>query len=104
MGSAAVFEEEATLPCTKEEVALLEGNGLGGAGEGHADMTGHIIGSFEGVGEVAVVFGDHAIEELFEIMACAGVGIFHEEEATTGVAAKDSEQTVLERSLVQGGL
>ena len=48
-------------------------------------MRWHIVAPFRTVCEVVGILGHNSIEELFEIVARARIGVFHNDNAATGV-------------------
>src|SRR5687768_4633371 len=86
VGMAAVFPEVDALPGPEAEAAVLEGDGEVHAGEGAADMGGHVVGTFGGVDEEAVAVWNDAGHEGFEVAANIGVGVFLNEQGGGGVA------------------
>ena len=50
--------------------------------------------------EVTGVFRHETVEELFQIAACGGVGIFHDDDAATGVLHKNGDCSVLDTAFV----
>ena len=73
---AAVFPEVEALPCAECKTGILERDGKIDAGEGAADVRGHVVGAFGGVDEEAVAVGNEACHEGFKIAADVGVGVF----------------------------
>ena len=56
----------------------------------YADVAGHMIGAFAGVGEPRGVLRDKALEESMQILPRGRVGIFHNDQAATGVPHEKS--------------
>jgi hypothetical protein len=75
MRGAAVFKDEDPLPGPQGHLAIDNGNNFTCAGEGHAQVTGGIIGTFESVNVVAGLRRD-SFEIAVEISPRARVGIF----------------------------
>jgi hypothetical protein len=75
----AVFPEVNALPGSESEAGILERDREIDAGEGGADVGGHVIGSFGGVDKEAVAVRNDFGHECFEIAANVGVGVFLDE-------------------------
>lgn len=101
MGGRAMLPKKEPLPGSEEQRAVCEWDGFGASSESHLDVAGHIVRTFVGVGEVAVVFWYEAVEEAFKVVTGAWVRIFHENEAAAGVSAKDGERAVLQTGLAE---
>jgi len=91
MAAHAVLPEEDALPGAEAEATVCERNHFGRAGERHLNVARHVVGTLIGVGEVGVVFRHEAIDKAFEIAPRRRIGVFHNDEATAGVAAKDGD-------------
>ena len=63
-------------------------------------MRGHVVAAFRIVREVIGVFRHQAVEKLFQIPSCGGVGIFHDYDAATGVLDKNGDDSVLNAALI----
>lgn len=59
-------------------------------------MAWHIVRSFESVGESGIVLGDQALEKIFQVAPCGGIGIFHQHQAAAGVLAVDIDETAVD--------
>ncbi len=104
MWGVPVFPEKNALPCSQAEAAVVKRDDLCCAGEGHFDMTRHVVRAFEGVGVVGVMLGDELVHEVVQIDAGARIGILHDDQTATGVLAKNGhgacpEACFAERSL-----
>ena len=88
-----MFEEEDPLPCSQKHAAGGDGDGLGRSGQGHAKVTGHVIGPFGGVLKPWRVLGDKPVEKLMKIPASRRVCVFHDYKAATGVADEHGDNT-----------
>ena len=97
MRTAAVFEEKDALPGAEGHAAVDDWNDLTRSGECHADVAGHVVGSFERVNEPRGVFRYEFFKKHLEVAARRGVGIFHDHEARAGVAHEDRDRAVLNR-------
>ena len=92
VGGGAVLENVDALPCSERHAALLHGNRQLGEGEGGPYVSGHIVGTFDGVAIQAVVLGDQAIEEGIEVVDDVGVGILLDGQGCRSVLHKYGEQ------------
>ena len=81
-----MFEEEYSLPCSQKHASGGDRDGLRSSSQGHAEVTGHVIRSFDGVLKPRRVFGNKPLEKLMKVPAGRRVGVFHDHEAATGVA------------------
>ena len=95
--AAAVFEEKDALPGAEGHAAVDDRDDLAGAGECHADVARHIVGSLERVNEPRRVFRHEFFEKHLQVAARRRVGIFHDHEARAGVAHEDRDRAVLNR-------
>lgn len=50
--------------------------------------------------EVIGIFRHEALEKLFQVASRGGVGIFHDDDAATGVLNKNCDRSVLDAALV----
>jgi len=101
MAAGAVLPEEDALPGAEAEAAIGKGNDFGGAGEGHFDMTGHIVRAFVSMRKMRVVFGDQAVDKTLQITTCGRICIFHDHQAAAGVAAEDGNRSFFHSGLPQ---
>jgi len=65
----------------------------------HFDVTRHIIGPFVRMRKIRVILWYEAIDEALQIAARGRVGIFHNDQAATGMAAKDRNRTFAQTGL-----
>jgi len=86
-----MLEEKEALPSSEGHPCVDDGNDLASAGQGHADVGGHVIRSLVGVDKVGGVFWNEVIEEGLEVSPGTGVGIFHDDQARAGVLDKDGD-------------
>lgn len=103
MGGGTVLEEIDALPGAEGEMAGEERDGKMDAGEGGADVGGHVVGAFEGVDVVAGGFGGQAFEVADEVGLDVGVGVFLDDEGGGGVAAEEGEEASGEALLADPG-
>lgn len=94
MRRAAVLEEKDTLPGAEGHFSVDDRDHFAGASESHANVAGHVIGAFVSVGEPGSVFGHETFEKFFEVMTGFRVGIFHDDEAGTGVRDKYGDRAL----------
>jgi len=99
MGITAVFEKKNTLPGAECHPAFDDGNDFTGAGERHADMTGHVVRAFVGVDKPRRVFRHQFIKKYFKIPPRARICILHDDQAGTGVADKHRYRAMLNSSI-----
>ena len=88
-----MLPEEDALPGTQGHAAVHYRDLLIRLREHHLDMARHIVGAFVCMGKVGIVGRNEAVEVAFEVDARSRVGIFHEDQARTGVLAKNGEHT-----------
>lgn len=93
MGGAAMFEDVEALPIAQRERALDDGNRELYATEHGADMSGHVVRTFEGVTVEAAFLGDHAIEVGAEIGEDVGGSVLLNGKGRGGVLDEESEET-----------
>lgn len=89
-----MLEEKDTLPGAEGHFSVDDWDHFAGSGERHANVTGHVIGTFVGVSEPGSVFGHEAFEKFFEVMTGFRVGIFHDDEAGTSVCNKNGDRAL----------
>ena len=80
-----MLEEKDPLPGPQSHPAIDNRNDLTTSTQHHANVGGHVIRTFVGVNKVWRVFRNKMIKERMKIRARAGVGIFHDDQARTGV-------------------
>ena len=95
MGITAVFEQKNALPGAECHSAVDDGNDFTGAGERHADMTGHIVRTFVGVDKPRCVFRHQFIKKYFKITPGTRICILHDHQTGTGVADKHRYRAML---------
>lgn len=76
-----------TLPDAEGEATVGNRDLFRGAGEGSADVGGHIIRAFRAV-DVVVAFGHQFCQEVAEVAKHVGVGVFLNHQASGGMAQK----------------
>jgi hypothetical protein len=90
MWRAPVFKEKNALPRSELHFSIDHRYGLTGARQCHPDMRWHIVAALGTVREVIGIFWHQAIEKLFQVAARSRIGVFHDQNATTGVLNKHS--------------
>lgn len=88
MGGVAMLKEKNSLPGTEVHLSIDNRHRLAGAREGHANVRRHVIATFRLVHEVICIFRDKPIEKFFKITSRGRIGVFHDDEAATGVLNK----------------
>src|SRR2546422_4788833 len=89
MRGAAMLEEKNTLPGSELNFPIGNRHGFAGAREHHADMRWHVVAAFRAMREVIRIFRDEAIEKFLEIFSRRRIGVFHHDEAATGMLNKN---------------
>lgn len=89
MGRGAVFPQEDALPRAQLHPATSHGDDFTGAGQSHFNVTGHIIGAFQRVPKIRIIFRHEPIQPTLEIPTSCRIGIFHDHQAATRVLAKN---------------
>jgi hypothetical protein len=89
MWRAPMFKEKDPLPRSKLHFAIHNRHDLAGARQCHPDMRWHIIAALGTMREIISIFRHEPIEKLFQVAACCGIGVLHNEEAATGVLNKN---------------
>ena len=67
-------------------------------------MTGHIVRSLKDMSKVGIILGNQAFHPILKVAPCARVGVFHDHEATAGMAAKHSQQSFEQARIAQNVL
>ena len=91
-----MFKKKNSLPRPKEKMAFVERDGFARARQRHLDVARHIVRPLERVGEMRIVLRHEAVEPRIEIAARGGVGVFHDDEAATRVAAEKRRDPALQ--------
>ena len=86
--STAMLEEKNSLPSPEVHFSIDNRHRLAGARQSHANVRRHIVAAFRPVREVICVFRHQAIEKFFKITSRGRIGVFHDDEAATGVLNK----------------
>ena len=80
-----MFEEKNALPRAELRVAVGDRNHFARAGQNGANMRSAIVAAFSGMLKIGRVLGHETLEEFLEITPGARVGVFHQNQAATGV-------------------
>ncbi len=99
-----MFEQENALPGSELHFSIDNRHGLAGARQDHADMRRHIIAAFGTVREVTGFFRHEAVEEFFQITSRSRIGIFHDDQAATGMLDKHRRRPVPDAARIDLGL
>lgn len=85
--SAAIAElaEVYALPGTEEKLPITHGDRQIRPHQSRLDMSGHVVGSFDGVDIVGIAFGNELVENRPKVMADVRVGVLVQGEAGAGV-------------------
>ena len=84
-----MFEKENALPRSELHFSVDNRHCLAGARQDHADVRWHVIAAFGTVREVIGILRHESVEELFQIASRSWIGIFHDDDAATGVLNKN---------------
>ena len=99
-----MFEQENALPGSELHLTIDNRHGLAGARQDHADMRRHIIAAFGAVREVIGIFRHEAVEEFFQITSRGRIGVFHDDQAATGMLDKHGRRPVPDAASIDLGL
>ena len=88
MWRSPVLKEKDALPRSELHFSIDHRYGLARARQCHPDMRWHIIAALGTVREVSGIFRHQPIEKLFQVAARGRIGVFHDENAATGVLNK----------------
>ena len=84
-----MFKEANALPRSKLHFSVGNRQCLARARQGHADVRWHVIAAFGAVREVIGILRHQVVEEVLQIAARSWIGIFHDDDAATGVLNKN---------------
>lgn len=73
-GLIAVFAQVDALPYPEGQRPVAHWDGNASAQHGGLDVSGHVVGAFDGV-DKRLVLGDHAVEAGFEVGADVRIGV-----------------------------
>ena|ERR1700730_1120411 len=99
MRIAAMLEQKNSLPSAELHPPIDNRHSFACAGERHADVRWHVIGTFVVMLEV-LILRDEFVEESFQVAACRGRGVLHRNQTATGVLHKNSNNTFAHFALV----
>jgi len=99
-----MFKEENALPCSKLHFFVRNRQCLARARQGHADVRWHVIAAFGAVREVIGILRHQVVEEVLQIAARSWIGIFHDDDAATGVLNKNRSGPISKAASVDLGL
>ena len=94
MRGAPVLEQQNPLPGSELHFAVDNRDCLAGMRQGHADVRRHVIAAFRTVSEVISIFRHQTIEKFLQVVSRRGIGVFHYDDAATGVLYKDSQSAI----------
>ena len=83
-----MLEEKNSLPGPEVHLSIDNRHRLAGAREGHANVRRHVVAAFRPVREVIRIFRHQVIEKFLQITPRGWIGVFHYDEAATGVLNK----------------
>lgn len=98
VSGAAVFPKKYPLPGPEQQPPVSKRHRFTGARKRHLDVTRHVVGTFCRMFEVRVTFRNQSIEPPFEIATRGGICVFHDQQRTTRVLAKNRDYTARERA------
>ena len=87
------------LPGAEGEPPAEDRDAEGGGGEGRLDVRGHVVGSFDGVGEERVVRRHQPLEPGVEVAARGRVGVLLDGEAGRRVPDEERAQPLVGAAL-----
>lgn len=97
-----MFKQENSLPCAECHFAVLNRDGLAGAGERHPNVAGHVIRAFQRVDKPRCVLGHEFLEKHFEVAAGRGIRVFHDDQTGTGVAHEHAHDAIANAGFFDG--
>jgi len=100
MRCAAMFKQENALPRSEMHSPIDKWNGLAGARQDHADVRWHVVAAFGAMAEVIGTLRDEALEKFFQVAARARIGVFHDDDAATGVLNKNGDGPIPDAAFI----
>ena len=94
-----MLPEKNTLPRAEAQTAANKRNNFCRPCQRHFDVARHIIGPFVRMRKIRVILWYEAIDEALQIAARGRVSIFHNDQATTSMTAKDRNRTFAQAGL-----
>lgn len=64
-----MFEDEDALPCSEGHFSEVDRDIFAGSGEGHSEVAGGIVGSFQGMHPFGILLIDQVVECGVQIFA-----------------------------------
>jgi len=104
VGRATMFEEENALPGSELHLTINNRHGLAGARQDHADMRRHVVAAFGAMCKVICILRHQTVEEFFQITSRSRIGIFHDDQAATGMLDKHRRRPVPDAARIDLGL
>ena len=89
-----VFEQEDSLPCPQRHAPSDDGNDLARPRQYHPDVAWHVVRTFLRVYEPRSVLGHEFVEKHFHVPPCAGVCVFHDDQARAGMLHEYGDSAV----------
>ena len=80
-----MLEQENALPRSELHFSLHDRHCLARARQYHSDVRWHVVAAFGAVGEIIGIFRHQPIEKCLQITTRSRIGIFHNDDAATGV-------------------
>lgn len=99
-----MLKKKNSLPGAQTHAAIDNGDHFACAGEGHADVAGHVVGTFVGMDEPGSIFGNQAFEKFLQITAGTGIRVLHDDETGTRVLHHDSDCSVSNFGIADDGI
>ena len=98
MRVAPVLEQKDPLPSTQLHLSACDRDRFARARQRHPNVRRHIVGAFVIVFEV-LIFRDELVEKSLEIAPGRGRGVFHRDQAATGVLNKYRDRSIAHATL-----
>ena len=95
-----MFEQENALPRSELHFSIENGYGFAGVRQHHPDVRWHVIAALRVVREIIGVVWHDPVEKLFQVSARGRIGIFHDDNAATGVLNEDSDCSTAHTALI----
>src|SRR5690242_12210506 len=97
---AAMFEEKNALPRAELHLTIDNRDSFAGAREHHANVRGAVVAAFGGVNKIIRVLRHEALKKFLQVLSRDAIGIFHDNEAATGVLDENSHYAVAHAGFV----
>jgi len=95
-----VLEQENALPGSKLHFTVDNRDCLACARQDHTNVRRHVIAAFRTVSKVISIFRHQTIEKFLQVMSRRGIGVFHENDATTRVLNKHRDCPIAQVALI----